>query len=360
MVVVIYHASLVFPGAPAYENPWIAHTPLRLLFAGPVAVFVFFVLSGVVLSVSFIERDGSRYLPYAAKRVCRIYIPFAASIALSLVLKAWFDAGPSHDASRWLNVGTWGEAVNRTMLIKTFAMTNTDTRLNNPMWSLSFELRISLIFPLIVYATKKSWQLALASSIIFGAICVLIVGHLPPGSFVASMVQTGSYIVLFVAGTLITMHSRQLRSVLAEMNAPTRLVLWVVALAGLAKGPANTMYVPSLAEFALTIMNTAAASLLIILSIVEGRGMVFLLGRVPVFIGRISFSLYLVHMPVIAASVHSLPASWPLLARVVFGVVASVPVAVAFYEIVEHPSGKLSRRIGDHISKLQSPHKSRS
>ncbi|MCG7350075.1 acyltransferase family protein, partial [Sphingomonas sp. ACRSK] len=161
-------------------------------------------------------------------------------------------------------------------------------------------------------------------------------------------------------GHLITMHSRQLRSVLAEMNAPTRLVLWVVALAGLAKGPANTMYVPSLAEFALTIMNTAAASLLIILSIVEGRGMVFLLGRVPVFIGRISFSLYLVHMPVIAASVHSLPASWPLLARVVFGVVASVPVAVAFYEIVEHPSGKLSRRIGDHISKLQSPHKSRS
>ena len=73
-----------------FEQPagWAAHlwywTPLNWLIIGRPWVILFFVLSGFVLSIA-LERAGASqgYAGFVLRRMCRIYLPFAASILFS-------------------------------------------------------------------------------------------------------------------------------------------------------------------------------------------------------------------------------------------------------------------------------------
>ena len=65
-VVVVHHAFLVSPGlADSYQGQraqltggwWLTHTPLHLVWDGPAAVIVFFVLSGFVLTLPFLREQ---------------------------------------------------------------------------------------------------------------------------------------------------------------------------------------------------------------------------------------------------------------------------------------------------------------
>ena len=97
LVVVLHHALLTFPGAWAVYTwsaerprdgifPALMQTPLYTIFNGSGAVIVFFVLSGVVLSLTYDEVDKWSYWPYLVKRLCRIWLPFAVVLTGSLLL----------------------------------------------------------------------------------------------------------------------------------------------------------------------------------------------------------------------------------------------------------------------------------
>jgi peptidoglycan/LPS O-acetylase OafA/YrhL len=69
----------------------LSHYIIDKLLAGRVAVIIFFVLSGFVLTISLQKRPLS-YVSFACKRFCRIYPAFAAAITLSYVLHYWIGA----------------------------------------------------------------------------------------------------------------------------------------------------------------------------------------------------------------------------------------------------------------------------
>jgi len=67
------------------------------------------------------------------------------------------------------------------------------------------------------------------------------------------------------------------------------------------------------------------------------------------WLGVISFSLYLVHVPIALAAIHLLGADnrkWAMVATVVVAVL----VAVVFAKFVEKPSHLLSKRVGALVS----------
>ena len=66
----------------------------------------------------------------------------------------------------------------------------------------------------------------------------------------------------------------------------------------------------------------------------------------PRFFGRTSFSLYLVHMPVLAFAAHATQGWLSPWTALCLGALASPVVAVLFYAAVEVPSHRLSRRVG--------------
>ena len=69
------------------------------------------------------------------------------------------------------------------------------------------------------------------------------------------------------------------------------------------------------------------------------------LRRAPlVWLGHVSYSLYLVHAPVLAASVVLLHQALPIWACILVGAVAALPAAEVFHRLVEAPCRDLARR----------------
>jgi peptidoglycan/LPS O-acetylase OafA/YrhL len=62
------------------------------------------------------------------------------------------------------------------------------------------------------------------------------------------------------------------------------------------------------------------------------------------WLGRTSYSLYLVHVPVALALAHALHGSLPAAAIAALTVVLALPAAAVFYVAVERPSLLLSCR----------------
>ena len=88
----------------------------------------------------------------------------------------------------------------------------------------------------------------------------------------------------------------------------------------------------------------AASAALIVLARGPGRLPRALAAPALLRLGRISFSLYLVHMPVLAATLHATAGWLPPWAALAAGVPLSLLAAAAFHAAVEAPAQRLSRR----------------
>jgi peptidoglycan/LPS O-acetylase OafA/YrhL len=62
-----------------------------------------------------------------------------------------------------------------------------------------------------------------------------------------------------------------------------------------------------------------------------------------VWLGQVSYSLYLVHAPVLVATMFALRGTLPLWASLTIGMVASLAAAEAFHRLVEAPTRDLAR-----------------
>lgn len=165
MIVVFHHFGLGFFPAINYLNPdqihlgngeaelLIAKTPLNIFFNGGFAVSIFFVLSGFVLSYKF-HRSGSHKLlrEYAAKRYFRLLLPVGASILICYLLyeaglfthKELGDLTKSKD---WLNCLFTGIKTVADMIKNLFldVFLNNDNRYNPVLWTMTIEFLGSLL-----------------------------------------------------------------------------------------------------------------------------------------------------------------------------------------------------------------------
>jgi peptidoglycan/LPS O-acetylase OafA/YrhL len=92
----------------------------------------------------------------------------------------------------------------------------------------------------------------------------------------------------------------------------------------------------------------AGAAGMILCAIGFGGLQRFLDRRIPQFFGRISFSLYLIHVPLLATLAYALgDAQWWLVG--IIGLPLSIGVAVVFHQFVELPSLRLARRVGARV-----------
>ena len=83
----------------------IQYTPLRVLYDGTVAVLLFFVLSGFVLNLKYVDpenRKGRWAAVFVIRRIFRIYPACLASLCLASVLRMYaFDPALTTNFSSW-------------------------------------------------------------------------------------------------------------------------------------------------------------------------------------------------------------------------------------------------------------------
>ncbi len=116
LVVVFHHAfltrsSLAAPYAALLPGhigafAWVStYTPIHLIWDGTEAVFVFFVLSGYVLTLSGAGRNTSAlvgWLSYYPRRLVRLYVPALAAVALAVGWLTFVPRTKSSSASWWM------------------------------------------------------------------------------------------------------------------------------------------------------------------------------------------------------------------------------------------------------------------
>lgn len=358
LVVLAHHVSLLYsPIAATYiwgSGPtphegsvswWLSYTPLKLFTAGPEAVMVFFVLSGLVLTLPVLRPRAFDWMAYFPRRLVRIGLPVVASILFATALALLVPQVPRLAVSAWV-ASTSVNPVTFERFMTVLDPTVFDFGLNNPLWSLYYEMIFSVTLPLFIglaLLLKRWWPLGLAAAVASVAIGLNEVA----GGF--------HYLPAFFVGSLAAVLLGRINGLGERINGwRAGWLVWVAVLVLsllLLIGPwlFPTAYQPFrvvLAGF------QPVAALGIVLVCLEWSPLSSLLSRQPfAWAGKVSFSLYLVHVPIILTMsylLHGLPL--PVVAAV--SVVLALLVAPLFYTLVEKRAHTLSKRVGDLVTRV--------
>lgn len=315
----------------------------RIFVHGRPAVILFFVLSGLVLSIS-LSRSHAGTRSFLTRRFFRIYVPFAASILLSAALYVLVQPHPLAEVSTWFNRDVWSEPLSGPLLLSHLLMIGRpqDATLNGPMWSLIIELRLSLIFPFLFALLWTRRRLTATACVLAVGLTEFLARRTGLGDepyFNLTVIQaftiTLYFMPFFLFGIWIAQHRDRLCAMAGGIGPVARAVLWAAAI--------------YLLSFARDIPNGIGASLLIVLALASPSAKTILSSAPLQWLGRVSYSLYLTHVIVLGALVHLFHGFLPLMWILALTVLASLLVAHVAYLAVERPSMALGRRVSEAL-----------
>ncbi|MZQ83651.1 acyltransferase family protein [Paenibacillus sp. 5J-6] len=352
--VLISHLFLAIPGAYFLEK--FKNTPVHSLWGGHEAVILFFVLSGFVLSLSYYKDKAPKYKDYLIKRICRIYFPYLASILLSIILMSMFSRMPLVGLDKainntWLNTFTMESLINHVIFVGDF-----QSQMYNPVvWSLIHEMRISIVFPLLMYfLVKLNWK----KSIVIAPVCTVLyfviwyfvfkVFHANPTYLI-----TLHYVGFFILGSLIARHREYLKNLYTNFS---NIIKIIVLLAAILCYTYTWWFLPNVVYAHLTIINdwfiALGGSVFIVYSNNTAMIKRLLLFKPIHFIGKTSYSLYLFHLPVFLTLINIFYGKIPTWLILIISFIASYVFAGIMYYLVEKPSILLGRRLTTNKNKL--------
>lgn len=355
LVVLVHHTLLTQPALAApYLDPtpaggglgwWMTYTPLHLVWAGTEAVFVFFVLSGLVLALPAVDHGRLDLWRYYPQRLLRLYLPVWAAVTLAVL---WAMAVPRlwRPGDSWWLVEHGGDPGVEGVLRDALLLVSPGST-NYVLWSLQWEVVYCLALPLVLTAAR-------AFPTLWPVKALAVLGALIVGARTGS---TALYLLSFFAlGTLMAVEHRRLRRwATAIQGRRYATAYWWAALSSCVALLLSYWFVHATGVGAALLPDAEAASrglqalgacLLIFIVWHWPAARRAMTTRVVQWLGSRSFSLYLVHLPV-GVSVALVLGGRPSL-----GVALAVTLAVSlaltevFFRVVERPSHNLARRVG--------------
>jgi peptidoglycan/LPS O-acetylase OafA/YrhL len=285
---------------------------------------------------------GSFYL----KRGFRIYPALFLACAVGLAYWLLFRGQPFGSlVDEWFTDSHYRSDASPTSIVLTFL--GLDRTLPLPIWSIFVELLGSLLLPFLVIAQR--WRPAA-----FWVLVALLAIYSLLGP--SLRMSAGVYLVDFALGSSIALWGTAATSwlsrragILGLVSAASLLFMTFVRQVG--PWPFDLAYhhpVPALLE-------AAAATLLIACLVAPGGAPRFLLSRPLVFLGDISYSLYLLHLPVLAllAGIGGDMLGLPLFtadpnlasaALLLLVLMICIPLAALSYRYIELPGIALGRQ----------------
>ena len=342
VVVLVHHAALIIPSLAGVYFPGplatglagiLAYTPLHLAWAGGEAVFLFFVLSGLVLALPATrgELNWARYYP---SRLIRLYLPVIAAIMFTaLTIIAVSRDGQS--ASQWLEMHPKSYSVSGIVADATLLDGTSGTM--TPLWSLKWEIWFSVLLPVYVaVASKVSPALVLAGSLLLLAF--------------GSTVQSGvlMYLPMFAIGVALAHAWPRISRWAAAVNGSR--IGWMawggMLIASVTLALSTWMFNPLLVGMGAVTLPLILVGVvgIVLLAAFSPLAQWMLSWRPFAWLGTLSFSLYLTHEPIVVAFGFLLP-THPKLAAV-FAISCAFPLAWLFHKLVERPSHRLAQKIG--------------
>ena len=367
LAVVIYHLMIVAPlfysdtsqANMLLLNLW-KYTPLHILWDGPGAVRLFFVLSGFVLALLYLNGNAPTYRQFMIKRVCRIYLPYVAALLFSILLDSTFS-GRHTIASlggSFFNEH-WQQQVNAKMFVQYVILIDDfhHQAIIGIIWTLIHEMRISLIFPFLVFLALR-WSGKRFFLVMF---LISIVGY--AGDDVANVwlhhdtnyYQTVSFLWLFAIGILLAQRRDRIivwyqslahhqRAICAVLGVLCFTYRWLVPDVPLAHS-----------NFVDDIGDAIGASYFIVVAIAAPCVQRVLRWRPCLALGDISFSLYLFHFPLILTGIWLFYGRVPLWIIMIACGLSAVVLAYFAHRLIEVPAQALGQRLAGRTKPVIAP-----
>jgi peptidoglycan/LPS O-acetylase OafA/YrhL len=355
--VMLMHFFIVLVPAMIYSDRMPSHlgnleqifssTPLGLIGAGNFSVCIFFVLSGYVLTHKYFKtKDRSIIISGAVRRYIRLFVPVLAATILSFLLTSTgvfhyyletvMISGNNNYANYWTFTPELVEAVEQAAWGTFF---RGDDTYNPVLWTMTVEFYGSM--------------LVFAMALLFGSLRIRWTFY-----FAAAVLFFNTYYLAFIIGMGLADTFNGKTPVFKTSN---KMILSTLLVSGLFLGsyPVGTVTSTSLYGFLDNgLFQTPKFGYHIL-----GAGMVMYVllnsrwlqnifsSPVPAFLGKISYSLYLIHFLVISSltcalflAMHPiLPYGAAVLISCVLSVLFIIPMSYMFYRYVDMTGVELSK-----------------
>jgi peptidoglycan/LPS O-acetylase OafA/YrhL len=313
--------------------------PFDAIFnAGYLGVYIFFVISGFVIMQSMRAAHVTpRFIGrFAIRRSLRLDPPYWVTIAAMIVL-SMVSGRLQHDHAP-LPLPTPGAVVAHLFYLQAFLGY---PQIVGVFWTLCYEIQFYLVLAILTglaqwkAAVLRSRWVLFAPLWLFAAACICNVAGL--GDVTNALFVYG-WPYFFLGVVVNWVHNRE---------QPATALL-VVALATALLIPFGDPRVDA-APKAITALVTAGAIYAVSL---RGQLASLTLGRVLQYLGRISYSLYLVHMlvgtPLVRFGLRHLPGNGkgfgPAMILIALALAVSIAAAHVLYVLVERPAVRWSHR----------------
>jgi len=366
--VMIMHFFIILVPAMIYSDRMPSHlgnieqifssTPLGLIGAGNFSVCIFFVLSGYVLTQKYFKNKNKKIIIRGAmRRYIRLFVPVLAVTILSFLMASTgvfhyyietvMVSGNNNYDNYWTFTPDIVDAVKRAAWGSFF--TGDDTY-NPVLWTMTTEFYGSMLvfaMALLFGVQRNRWTFYLAASVLF----------------------FNSYYFAFIIGMGLadTFSSKTSRFKANNKIIDNKMILSVILFSGLFLGsyPVGTVTNDSLYAF----LNNGIFEIPKLTYHILGAGMImyvllnslwlqkFFSSPIPVFLGKISYSLYLIHFLIISSFTCALfLALNPILPYWIaafiscfLSVLLIIPLSYLFYKYVDMTGVELSKTFYDRV-----------
>lgn len=313
----------------------LVYSPLHVFWLGAEAVWLFFVLSGFVLTRSTMN-SSFQWGSYYPSRMIRLYLPVIFAVGLA-ALTYLIPHDPAAVDDPLLPI-----AYPLPALLSDVTLLGGTTTSLGVLWSLQWEVVFSLLLPVYVLLSRRYPRLTLLA-----AFALMTAGWM-------TGVPAASFLPMFFFGAVLAVQWPRVEAAVDRIRGTRRAVVGVLAMAvGVLAITSFYLLGPAIAGAGLpprpfTVPLVLVGVVVIVVLAMSWNPLRLVLRTRPlVFLGRISFSIYLVHLPIVVLFVFIVPNHALAL---VLGISCALAMSVAFYFLVEQRAHRLARRVGRSLA----------
>lgn len=351
MMVVLGHAQNSLEGG---YSGWLS--PLKFFSNGSQGVLIFFVLSGFLIT-SILQAEFKKYgridlLDFYARRSIRIWPAFYFYILVIFVLSTFgfLAVGPQQFAAAALHIWNYSEAIG---LVSNSSIYPDGAWYLGHLWSLSLEEQFYWVWPpILIFTLYSKNKYTLLALIVLVPIIRILTYFATPSlrGQLGMMLHTGVDPILIGCYAALVQESAKAFLIRSRFSGALVSIVFIVLF----------FVCPMLTEhfkggwsatFGKTIEAALAAIIIIAISCMKEFWLSRLLrAKVPVFLGTISFSLYLWQQLFTGNSFV-----WAL--EFPFNIVQAIAAAALSYWVIEKPFFALKKKFkhqkdkSEHTSK---------